>query len=290
MVEAGPAGDPELLWALRGGGGNFGVVTEFEYRLRPLGPLWFARYVVHLDEAAAALEAVDRYAVVAPDEVVIFIVGPTAATPPGHGEASTAPLDVLALNVVVRATREVAEAAVEPLAAIPGLRGSLESTTYEQIQGGDDLMPFGLRHYWKGYFITGIDRSTADAVVEGMRTPPAQPSFLLLEALTGQARREPDGGAAFGQRAARWNASALAIWEDRADDEAQIAWARGVAAAFASASLSGAGYANYASPDETAERVRASYGPERFARLAAVKRRYDPDNVFRFNLNIPPGD
>jgi FAD/FMN-containing dehydrogenase len=288
IVEAGPDGDPELLWALRGGGGNFGVVTEFEYRLRPLGPMWFGRYVVHLDEAAAALEAVDRYAADAPDEVVIFIVGPTVAvvTP---GQPADGPSDVLALNVVVRATREVAEAAVAPLAAIPGLGGGLEAATYEQIQAGD-LMPFGLRHYWKGYFITGIDGTTAEAVVEAMRMRPAEPSFVLLEALTGQARREPEGGAAFGQRAARWNASALAIWEDPADDDAQIAWARRVAGALAPASLSGAGYANYAAPDETAERVRASYGAERFARLTAVKRRYDPGNVFRFNLNIPPGD
>ena len=151
-------------------------------------------------------------------------------------------------------------------------------------------MPFGLRHYWKGYFIDAVDHATAEAIVDGMRTRPAEPSFVLLEALTGQARREPDGGAAFGQRAARWNASALAIWEDPADDDAHIGWARRVAAGLAPASRSGAGYANYASPDETAERVRASFGSERFARLAAVKRRYDPDNVFRFNLNIPPGD
>jgi len=122
-----------------------------------------------------------------------------------------------------------------------------------------------------------------------MRSRPAEPSFLLVESLTGQARREPDGGAAFGQREARWNVSALAIWVDPADDERQIAWARAVAASIEPASYSGAGYANYASQDESETRVRAAYGPERFARLQAVKRRYDPANVFRSNLNIPPG-
>ena len=270
IVDASLDGDPELLWALRGGGGNFGVVTEFEYRVRPLGPMWFARYVVHLDEAAAALEAIDRYAADAPDEVVIFIVGPTSETPPGPDGVPAGPADHLGINVVCRATREVAEAAVAPIAALPGLKGGLESATYEQIQGGGELMPFGLRHYWKGYFITSIDRATAEATVDGMRTPPAEPSFVLLEALTGQARHEPEGGAAFGQRAARWNASALAIWADPADDDTQIAWARRVAGGFERASLSGAGYANYASSDETAERVLASFGTERFARLAAV--------------------
>jgi len=157
---------------------------------------------------------------------------------------------------------------------------------------GDDARGVGyvLKHRIAdlGYFIDAVDHVTAEAIVDGMRTRPAEPSFILLEALTGQARREPEGGAAFGQRAARWNASALAIWEDPAHDEAQIGWARRVAAGLAPASRSGAGYANYASPDETAERVRANYGPERFARLAAVKRRYDPENVFRHNENITP--
>jgi len=122
-----------------------------------------------------------------------------------------------------------------------------------------------------------------------MRTRPQYPSFVLFEAINGRARVEPDGGAAFGQREARWNVSAIAIWEDPAEDDANIAWARRTAAAIAPSSYSGAGYGNYASADETAERVRAGFGPERFVRLQAVKRRYDPDNRFRFNLNVPPG-
>ncbi len=82
--------------------------------------------------------------------------------------------------------------------------------------------------------------------------------------------------------------TALAIWEDPAEDARQIGWARQTADALRRSSLTGAGYGNYAPVDETAERVRAAFGEERFARLAAVKRRYDPDNVFRFNHNIPP--
>jgi FAD/FMN-containing dehydrogenase len=80
----------------------------------------------------------------------------------------------------------------------------------------------------------------------------------------------------------------LAIWEDPADDAAQVAWARQTADALLPASLTGAGYGNYAPVDETDERIRASFGPERYARLTQLKRRYDPDNVFRFNRNIPP--
>ena len=111
----------------------------------------------------------------------------------------------------------------------------------------------------------------------------------MIESIRGKAHREPEDGAAFGQRAANWNASALGVWEDPAADAAQIAWARATVDRLLPSSLSGAGYANYAPVDETIERVRAAFGDERFARLAAVKARYDPKNRFRFNLNIAAG-
>lgn len=104
----------------------------------------------------------------------------------------------------------------------------------------------------------------------------------------GAGRTEPPGGAAFGQRAARWNASALGIWESPEDDEARIRWARRTAALLEPYSVSGAGYVNYSPADESSERVQAAYGDERWQRLVAAKRRYDPDNMLRFNHNIPP--
>ena len=287
IVDAGPDGDLELRWALRGGGGNFGVVTEFDYHLDPLGDLFVALCMVPLDQAAEALEAIDAYATTAPDEVVLFLVGPTPADLPQPGQEPVGPLDHLRLIVVVRAPLAAAEAAVAPILAIPGIRGSLEAVTYSDVQGGE-LMPFGMRHYWKGHFVGRLDRSACEVTVDTMRTIPNPRSFVLLEALTGKARREPDGGAAFGQRGARWNASALAIWEDPDQDDAQIGWARRFADGIGRISYSGTGYGNYASPDETPDRIRAAFDAERYARLQAVKRRYDPDNRFRFNLNIPP--
>jgi hypothetical protein len=114
-------------------------------------------------------------------------------------------------------------------------------------------------------------------------------SVLLLEAIRGATHTEPAGGAAFGQRAATWNASALAIWDDPEADDAEIGWARRTADRFGVGSLSGAGYANYAPVDESTERIRLAFGNERFARLASIKTRYDPGNRFRFNLNVAPG-
>jgi FAD/FMN-containing dehydrogenase len=104
----------------------------------------------------------------------------------------------------------------------------------------------------------------------------------------GEVHRIPEDSAAFGARAAVANVSALAIWDDPADDEAQIAWARASAARWEPFSLQGGGYVNYSAADETASRVEQAYGAERFARLRAVKRRVDPENRFRFNANIPP--
>jgi len=150
------------------------------------------------------------------------------------------------------------------------------------------VLPFGLRHYWKGHFVRELDPHVIDATLHAMASRPGVVSFMLIEAMSGVARQEPPGGAAFGQRGAGWNISGIAIWEDPADDAEQIAWSRGYADALLPASLSGAGYANYAPVDETPDRVRAAYGPERYARLTAIKRRYDPDNVFRRNHNVPP--
>ena len=110
----------------------------------------------------------------------------------------------------------------------------------------------------------------------------------MLESIRGVAHTEPHGGTAFGQRAASWNASALGIWDDPAHDDAQIVWARNSAERFGVGSLTGAGYANYAPVDETNERVRLAFGTERFTRLSRVKARYDPNNLFRFNLNVAP--
>jgi FAD/FMN-containing dehydrogenase len=150
-------------------------------------------------------------------------------------------------------------------------------------------LPFGLRHYWKGHFLRQLDEAVIGALVESLATRPDQSSVLLLEAIRGATHTEPEGGAAFGQRAATWNASALAIWDDPALDDEHIGWARASADRVAVGTLSGAGYANYAPVDETIERVRLAFGTERFARLARIKRTYDPGNRFRFNLNIAPG-
>ena len=290
VVVAGEDGDPELLWALRGGGGNFGVVTEFEFSLHPLAPLHAGRFTTHLDHAADALAVAAEVARDAPPELNIFAVGPTTQDPPLPDGTPSGPSTYFRIAGVYQGALADAEAAIAPLRAVPGMAGGFAPMSYSEIQAMTGTLPFGLRHYWKGHFVRDLEPSAIEAVVAAMRDRPGGYSFLLLEAIGGQARIEPPGGAAFGQRDARWNVSALGIWEDPSADAGQIAWTRRTADALRPASLTGAGYGNYAPVDETAERVRAAFGDQRFARLREVKLRYDPDNLFRFNHNVPPAD
>ena len=273
--------EPDLLWALRGGGGNFGVVTRFTYRAIPIGPMFGGRLVYPGSAAGALFDRIERLGAEHPtlglptlglhrssesgDPTITFLLGIVDGSDPGP------------ILEILRRDLPVAEDDVRPM-------------TYLDLQGLAGILPFGLRHYWKGHFLRELDRELFVRLVSAMGDDDSVgEALILLERLVGAGRSEPsDVGTAFAQRTAQWNASALAIWEDAALDATAISWARRVADLLAPSSLMGGGYVNY-STDEPAERVRAAYGRDRWDRLVAVKRRYDPDNVFRFNHNIPPG-
>jgi FAD/FMN-containing dehydrogenase len=282
-VIAGPDGDPDLLWALRGGGGNFGVVASFEFQGADPGPLIAG--ALHYP-ASAAKQVLRRLAEVsesAPDGLELM---PWIGHPGGDGAAAP----VIELGLCWAGDPATADDILRPLrAGLPLIADDLRRMTYPEVQAMNGKLAFGLRHYWKGHLLRSLDEAVISGVVDSLASHPPGRGGILLESIRGAAHREPEGGAAFGQRAATWNASAMAVWDDPAEDEVQIAWAREAAASLAVGSLTGAGYANYAPVDETIERVRLAFGTERFTRLAGVKQRYDPGNRFRFNLNIAPG-
>ena len=279
-VVAGPDGDPDLLWALRGGGGNFGVVTSFEFRAIDPGPI-VAGYIAYpLHATRQVLRRLAEVASTAPDALEL-----TATV----GAADEAGQRLVRVGVCWPGDPSTAPDVLRPLqAALPALTDTVGPMDYPAIQAMSGRLPFGLRHYWKGHFLKALDEPLIDGVVEAMAARPDGLSVILLEAIRGMARTEPPDGTAFAQRGAAWNGSALAIWDDPAGDDPHIAWARETADRIAVGSWSGAGYANYAPVDETNERVRLAFGTERFERLAQVKARYDPDNRFRFNGNIAP--
>jgi FAD/FMN-containing dehydrogenase len=279
IVTAGPDGDPELLWALRGGGGNFGVVTRFDFRLTPVTDMYGGHLRYPIDAAGQVLERLFEVMAESPAFAPMLGLG----TNPETGESR------MSILFGYPGTAEEAERVIAPLRRdLPLVEDDAGPQTYIEIQEMAGRLPFGLRHYWKGHFVRTLDTELMARLVSALRSSPVPNAFFLIESIVGAAREEPPGGAAFGQRGATWNATILSIWESPDLDEAAIAWSREAAEAMRPWSYNGGGYANYASSDETDERVRAAFGPERFSRLAAVKRRYDPDNVFRFNLNVPP--
>ena len=279
VVIAGETGDPELLWALRGGGGNFGVVTRFTYRLTPLGPIVGGRIRYRLEAARELLARVDEIVATHPTALMPVV---TARRDPEQG-------DVLGILFGIVDGSDPAPILARLRDGMPIVLDDVAPRSYVEMQEFSGLLPFGLRHYWKGHFIRALDGDLLEALARESVAPDAVgASFVMLEGLTGAARSEPEGGAAFGQRGAAWNASGLAIWTDPADDAGAIGWSRRIASLLEPVSLTGAGYVNYSPADEPIERVRAAYGADRWERLVAVKRRYDPDNVFRFNHNIPP--
>jgi FAD/FMN-containing dehydrogenase len=278
-VVAGEGGDPDLLWALRGGGGNFGVVTTFVFALHELPKLYAG--LLELPLTREVLLAVVEVQASAPAELEMMV---DVSQAPGNG----APILV---GVCYQGVRDAAERILAPIRSAGVIGGELREMSYLEVQAMNGRLPFGQRHYWKGHFIGRTDDAFVDAIIDIVREQPAGTnSDVLIEAMHGAARSEPEGGAAFGQRAAQWNVSALGMWEDPSRDAEVIGWARRSTDRFAQWSVNGAGYGNYAPVDETPERVRAAFGQDRFARLRQLKARYDPENQFRFNHNIPPAE
>jgi hypothetical protein len=168
----------------------------------------------------------------------------------------------------------------------PPVDDGIRPMRYPEVQRIFAEIPFGLHNYWKGHFIGAMPREVVDATMEAFETMTSEHSAILIEAPHGAVRQVDHEATAFGHREARFNASALAIWEPEDQADRHIAWARTYADAVAPFALGG--YVNYLGNDVSADDVRAAFGAQRFQRLVDLKTRYDPSNMFRFNQNIPP--
>jgi FAD/FMN-containing dehydrogenase len=270
--------EPDLLWALRGGGGNFGVVTRLRYRLTEVPTIYGGWLRYRGDGVADVVRRAFELDGSAPDELSL-----QALT--WHSEEARVGATIM---VAWRGDPESGDRALGSLLDHSTMyERDLRPMTWLQMQAQNTPMPFGLRNYWKGHFVGDTPAALADAMVEAGRQATGD-DFVLAELIHGKPHRIPAESAAFGGRRAMANVTAVAIWTDPAEDEAHVAWSRSTAAAVEPWSLRGGGYLNYAEADLSAARVAAAFEPATFARLRQVKRRYDPDNRFRFNGNIPP--
>ena len=271
--------EPDLLWALRGGGGNFGVVTSLRYRLTTVEQVFGGRLRFRGDGVADALERVFELERAAPDELSLQAVCWRSAETDGAG---------LTAIVAWRGDAVTGSRALESLRAHPALyEDGLQPLSWLQLQASSTPIPFGMRHYWKGHFVRETTAALATAIVQAGAAA-GESDGVLVELIHGAAHRIAPDTASFGGRAALANVTALAIWSEPADDAEHVAWARTATASFEPFSLAGAGYLNYPEVDQSAARVAAAFGPVAFERLRAIKRRVDPSNRFRFNANIPP--
>jgi FAD/FMN-containing dehydrogenase len=268
--------NPELLWGLRGGGGNFGVVTQAEFQLHPLDRVVGGRLEYEGEGMAEALRLFRELAIGGPRELSI------------QAQLTTDASLALQLVVVPCYTGAGYPEALQPLRLAPSLvndgvrrQGFLEQQRIFDPGYGVD------RNYWKGHFVAELPDELIDDLLRRMTVLGRPPGGILIESLHGVPKDVAPESAALGYRDAAFNVSVMASWTDPAHDEESVDWARTTAAAIEPWSVSG-GYANYMQADEPLDRVRAAFGPDSFARLQALKSRYDPDNVLRRNQNIPP--
>jgi hypothetical protein len=290
VLTASATENADLFWGLRGASGNFGVVTEFTYRMHQIGPMIFGGMMAASpDRAVEILRFLRDYMEQAPDDFVCtpaFISAPPEPDVPE--EMHFAPI----LGMVVCWTgsieegerwlapiREVAQPVMEKVGPMP------YTALQTMLDGGS---PHGERCYMKAEFLPELTDEAIEMLAQHGNARPGPMVQLIIEPLGGAVARVGADETALGSRDAKWTFHAISQWMDRADDGPHFAWPRQLAVDLAPHTMSGV-YLNFTS-DEGEDRVRSAYGPERYARLQALKDKYDPTNLFRLNQNIAPSN
>ena len=283
QVRASEDEHADLFWALRGGGGNFGVVTRFEFRLHRVGPVIHGGMLVfplaRAEEVLAANRAVMDGA---PDELTTFEVLTTAPpAPPFPPELHGQP--VVSIGVAHLGGEAAAARDLAPLRALGPALDAVGPLPYVALQSMiDDAVPHGRRYYARGQWLRGLDDGAISAVVDAQAAATSPFAQIVMCRMGGAVARVPAGATAFARRDAGHMALLVGAWEDE-DDERHIGWVRSLSDAL-QPSCSGGGYVN-----ELGDRpARTGYTESAWERLVRVKDRWDPANVFRLNANVPP--
>ena len=280
--------DEELLWGLRGGGGNFGIVTAFEYRLHPVGPTVLAGPLYHsLEDGPEVLRFYRDFIADAPDELTTIVnlrpAPPLPVLPPElHGRP------VVTIAACWAGDPEQGERALEPLRRFGRpLIDLIAPRPYVELQAMfNAAVPHGWHYYWKSWEVPPLTDAAIDTLVERTAAITSPRSYIIVFQLGGALAR-PAHDTAFGQRSEGHDVNINGVWlPDDPDAERHVQWTRDTYDALAPFGA-GRTYVNFLG-DEGSARVRAAYGPERYARLLALKRAYDPENVLRLNQNIDP--
>jgi FAD/FMN-containing dehydrogenase len=279
MLTASMDQNPNLFWAVRGAGANFGVITSFRYRLHPLGQV-LAGLLLHPRDRAAELIAFHRdFLAGTPDELdttIGFLNSPDGAP-------------LVGIVVVYAGPLEEGERVLKPLRQFgPPIADLVRPMPYTAVQSMlDDAVPTGDRYYWKSNFVNELSPGLGRILEEGANAAPSPLSMILLFEIKGEMQRVPKDAMAFDHRDANFELSIIGRWKDPAHDGVNVGWARDVWTG-AQPFVSPAGYSNHMTGDEGEARIHAAYGASKYAKLAALKATYDPDNFFRLNHNVRP--
>ena len=286
VIMANERQHPDLFWALRGGGGNFGVVTSFEYKVHPVKDVYVGIFLYEVDRAGDLLRFYREFIKDAPTTYGAFpafqIAPPLDFIPEErHGDTFCAsivqwagPLDKG--EWAMKPFRDVAPVVAEMAGPMP----------YPALNGAfDALFPKGIRSYWKGSFVTELTDAAIEAHVQHGSAVPEVSATMHLYPINGACHDVGPEDTAFAYRNANFATVILCAWHDPALDAERIQWVRDYYAAIAPYSEAG-GYVNFMSDDDQSK-VKDNYGAN-YARLTQVKRAYDPDNLFHHNQNIPP--
>jgi FAD/FMN-containing dehydrogenase len=287
LVHASVEENSDVFWAVRGGGGNFGVVTAFEYDLHPVGPNMLAGRILHpFDDAAAVLRHYRDFLTEAPDEV--NCLAGIASASEGLSHLGLAPRTPFVQFLAVYAgDPDDGKEALRPLRAFgdPIIDGICFRPYTELQRLLTETAAPGYRNYWKSDYLAGLPDEAIDIVVEHCDPFPSDRSSMFFETMGGAINRVESDATAFPHRDAAFSVTAWARWTDPAADGDHRAWAQSLSAAMESYTTDGV-YLNFLS-QESDERIEAAYG-DNHDRLKAVKAEYDPNNLFRMNQNITP--
>jgi FAD/FMN-containing dehydrogenase len=288
VVTASEDQNPDLFWGLRGGGGNFGIVTEFEFKAHEAGTV-LAGVVLHpLASARQALRRFRDFEATAPEafsgSALLFHFPQDPSAPEVMRGAP-----FVGIGGVFAGPVPDGEQLVQPLREYgPPVVDMFQASPYNQVQRmADFAFPPGLRNYWKSGYLRALSDPAIDVLVDFMERVPSPRTVIVLEHNgDGALERVPESATAFGSRGWPYNFVVTSAWSAPEDTERNIAWTRELFAAMRPF-LADAAYVNYLGGDEGADGLRAAYG-SKVERLAALKLKYDPRNVFRMNQNVQP--
>lgn len=287
QLHASESENADLFWGLRGGGGNFGIVTRFEYQLHPVGPdVLCGLMVFPFDQAKSVMMQFARFTETMPDDLTVWMITrkapPLPFLPEGvHGK------EIVALAICYTGDADNGEKHIEALRGFGSAHGEhIGVQPYADWQQAfDPLLTAGARNYWKSHNFAALDEGAIDAIIEYAGALPSSQCEIFVGTIGGQTGRVQADAMAYSNRDANYVLNVHARWESAADDAHCIAWAREFftrTQPFAS----GGAYVNFLTADET-DRIAFAYGAS-YQRLVDLKKKYDPANLFRINQNIMP--